>query len=106
VLRPEALRFCERTMAILQDAGFDSEDAARAFRLFFTYVFGFAAFSPAGSEESQAAQARAAMRELPPGDFPAMTAAAEHLAHAMAGQDAFDFGLDLIVAGLEARLRS
>lgn len=104
VLRPEALRFCELTMAILAEAGFDPAEAARAFRLFFTYVLGFAAFGPPGSEADQARQARAAVAALPPGEFPAMSAAAAELAGAMAGSDTFDFGLDVIIAGLERRV--
>src|SRR5215213_7832595 len=65
VLRPEALRFCERTMSILADAGLPPDAAARAFRLLFTYLLGYAAFSPAGSEDEAARMSRAAMRALP-----------------------------------------
>jgi AcrR family transcriptional regulator len=104
VLRPEALRFCENTMEILREAGFEPGEAARAFRLFFTYVFGFAAFSPAGSEEDAAKRSRQAMRALAPDEYPAMAEASEELALAMAGADTFDFGLDLIIEGLEHRL--
>jgi AcrR family transcriptional regulator len=104
VLRPEALRFCEQTMSILREAGFASHEAARAFRLCFTYLFGFAAFSPAGSEAEAARRSGEAVRALPPDEYPAMAAAAEELAQAMAGADTFDFGVDLIIAGLEHRL--
>jgi AcrR family transcriptional regulator len=104
VLRPEALRFCELTMEILTGAGFSHDDAAQAFRLFFTYVFGYAAFSPAGSEEEAAQRSRTAMRALAPEEYPVMTAAGDQLARAMAGGDTFDFGLDLIIGGLEQRL--
>ena len=106
VLRPEALRFCERTMTILLDAGFAKADAARAFRLFFTYVLGFALFSPAGSEQDAAAASRRAMLPLDPEEYPSMLGASRELAGAMAGTDAFAFGLDTIIAGLESRLKA
>lgn len=101
VLRPEALRFCEQTMALLAEAGLGTDDAARTFRLLFTYVLGYSGFSPQGSEEDAARTSHEAMRALPPGDYPAMHAARDELARAMAGTGAFEFGLDVIVAGIE-----
>jgi AcrR family transcriptional regulator len=103
VLRPEALRFCERTLSILRDAGLGPREAALAFRLLFTFVLGYASFSPAGSEEEQARQSRAAIRALPPDEFPAMAEASDELARSMAGDEAFEFGLDAILAGLAKR---
>ena len=104
VLRPEALRFAETGMTILRRAGFPARDAARAFRLLFTYVFGYVSFSPDESAADARRGARAAMAALPPDEYPTIGETSEELADAMAGEATFDFGLDRIVDGLEAHL--
>ena len=104
VLRPEALRFSEMVLRILRDAGFDVGEAAASFRLLFTYTLGFAALSPATATEDDRAAARAALASLPPATFPALTEARDEASLAMGGDDVFDYGLDRILDGLEARL--
>ena len=104
VLRPEALRFAETTMTILTGAGMERAEAARSFRLLFTFVFGYAALSPAGAEEEAASSARAALASLPPADYPALTTAVDEAAAAMGGEETFTFGLDLILDGIAARI--
>ncbi len=104
VLRPEALRFGEIGMRILREAGFGAEEAAGAFRLLFTYVFGFAGLSPEESTERSRRQAAVALAGLPPDDYPELTRAADAFVAAIAGREQFDLGLDIILAGLEARL--
>jgi AcrR family transcriptional regulator len=106
VLRPEALRFAETGLTILRGAGLGKTGAARAFRLLFTYVFGYVSFSPDHAAEEARADSRRATAALPPDDYPALTASAEELADAMAGDATFDFGLDLIIEGIGARLDS
>jgi hypothetical protein len=71
VLRPEALRFAEAIMVILTGAGLPRDEAARAFRLLFTFLFGYAALSPAGTEEAAGRAARSALSALPPERYPA-----------------------------------
>jgi AcrR family transcriptional regulator len=104
VLRPEALRFAETGLTILRGAGFGRSDAARAFRLLFTYVFGYVSFSPDERADKAKRDSRAATAALPADEYPALRDSAEELADAMAGQETFDFGLDRIIDGLEARL--
>lgn len=104
VLRPEALRFAEATLTILTGAGFEAREAALCFRLLFTYVFGYASFSPQDQAQAARAQATAAIRALPPEEYPQLTAAGEHAAAAMGGDEAFEYGLDRIVDGFAARL--
>ena len=104
VLRPEALRFAETTMTILTGAGMERAEAARSFRLLFTFVFGYAALSPAGAEEEAARSARAALSSLPPADYPALTTAVDEAAAAMGGEETFAFGLELILDGIAARI--
>jgi AcrR family transcriptional regulator len=105
VLRPEALRFAETGVTILRGAGFGRTDAARAFRLLFTYVFGYVSFSPDETAEEARRRSRAATAALPPDEYPALRDSSEELAEAMAGEQTFDFGLDRIIDGLEAHLR-
>jgi AcrR family transcriptional regulator len=106
VLRPEALRFAETGLTILRTAGFGRTDAARSFRLLFTYVFGYVSFSPDATAEEARRESRAATAALPPDDYPALRDTEEQLAEAMAGRETFEFGLDRIIDGLEAHLRA
>jgi AcrR family transcriptional regulator len=105
VLRPEALRFAEAGLTILRDAGFNRTEAARAFRLLFTYVFGYVSFSPEQTADEARRQSKAATARLPRDEYPTLTDTADELAGAMAGDATFDFGLDRIIDGLEADLR-
>jgi AcrR family transcriptional regulator len=104
VLRPEALRFAESGLTILRGAGLSKSEAARAFRLLFTYVFGYVSFSPQHAAEEAGRESRAATAALPPDEYPTLTDSADELADAMAGDATFDFGLDLIIDGIAARL--
>jgi AcrR family transcriptional regulator len=104
VLQPEALRFAESGMRILRGAGFDATDAARAFRLLFTFVFGYVSFSPDETAEQARRDSRAATAALPAGEYPTLHESSEELAEAMAGDETFDFGLDRIIDGLAAHL--
>lgn len=104
VLRPEALRFAEHILGVLRNAGLDPVEAAFGFRLIFTYTFGFAALSPAPSTEASRREARAALQQLPPEEYPALRESLAEASAAMGGEDAFAYGLDRILDGLEDRL--
>jgi AcrR family transcriptional regulator len=104
VLRPESLRFGEAAMGILDDAGFESREAAQAFRLLFTYVFGFAGLSPEQTAERARREAAAAIAMLPPEQYPNLSRAAAEASAAMAGEEQFEYGLERILDGLEAQL--
>jgi AcrR family transcriptional regulator len=104
VLRPQALRFGEAVVGILVHAGFEPAEATSAFRLLFTYVFGFAGLSPQRGAEEARRDAAAAVAALPPEQYPNLTANAADFSHAMAGGELFDFGLERILDGLEAAL--
>jgi AcrR family transcriptional regulator len=104
ILRPDALHFGERVVGILREAGFDDVEAANAFRLIFTYTFGFAGLSPARATDQAREQARRAAATLPPEEFPNLRATAAAWTRAMAGSDQFQYGLDRILDGLQARL--
>jgi AcrR family transcriptional regulator len=104
ILRADALRFGERVLGILIDAGFEPREAASAFRLIFTYTFGFAGLSPVAGTRDAREQAAIAAARLPVDQFPHLTATAAEWTHAMAGSEQFDYGLDRILDGLQARL--
>ena len=104
VLRPEALRFSETVLGILREAGLSAREAAQAFRLLFTYTFGYAALSPAGATEESREAARAALAVLPAGEYPAIAESLEEASDAMGGEEAFEYGLERILDGLEARI--
>lgn len=106
VLRPDALRFGEAIMGILGQAGFDDAEAAQAFRLLFTYTLGFAGLSPEQAAEGARRQAAAAIGALSPAEYPNLTRAATAASTAMAGKEQFEYGLERILDGLEARRRA
>jgi TetR/AcrR family transcriptional regulator, tetracycline repressor protein len=104
ILRADALQFGEVGLRALEDAGFETEEAVKAFRLLFTYVFGFVLVSPSGAEEANKAAARAALAALPPEYYPRLSEAVDEAAEAMAGDVVFEYGLDRLLDGLELRL--
>ena len=101
-LSPEGLRLSEAAVAILQDAGLATREAASAWRALWSYTFGFATFrvAPAGDETRRAV--RAAIGALPDADYPALLAALNEVSSALSDEDEFDHGLDLLLDGIEA----
>jgi AcrR family transcriptional regulator len=103
ILQADALRFSELGLGILEEAGFEREEAVKAFRLLFTYTLGFAILSPETAEKEARGSARAALAALPPEYYPRLSEAVDEAAEAMAGDAVFDYGLERILDGLEAR---
>jgi TetR/AcrR family tetracycline transcriptional repressor len=103
MLTPGALRISEAGLRILQDAGFEPAEAARAWRALCGYAFGFTGFDDGASPDAADRRARAALAALPADEFPALTAAAEGFAGALASPEELDYGLERLLDGLEAR---
>lgn len=103
ILRPEALKTTERGMRALTEAGFTPAEAAHAFRILFVYTFGSVAFDAATPADVADESARA-LAALPHDEYPALRAAADELPATMSGDEQFDYGLEHILDGLEARL--
>jgi hypothetical protein len=103
--RPRQFAVTERVIEALLDAGLDKAQAARAFRVLFTYVFGYVAFSPAATADAARGEVRAALAALPPDDYPLLSSMADEAAAAAAGDEQFAYGLELILDGIAARLR-
>jgi AcrR family transcriptional regulator len=104
ILNPGAMRAGEAGMEILREAGFDTAEAAAAWRLLFTFTFGYAAFSAAEPTAAQRAEWRTELSALPPEEYPVMATEAATVVSWMAGREPFEHGLELILDGLEARL--
>jgi AcrR family transcriptional regulator len=103
---PGALRISEAGVRILREAGFSRAEAARAYRSLFSYTFGFAAFTPREVSEEVKGQALAALAALPQDQYPALIEAKSELAAAVGGDPQFHHGLDLLLDGLEAKLKA
>lgn len=103
------LRHHDAVLGCLRSAGFSVAEAAHAFSLLDSYVYGFVLqetslpFQNGTELEDVAAGLQAAM---PPGEFPHLTELmVEHaLRPDYAYADEFDIGLDLILEGLARRL--
>lgn len=105
IMTPGSLRYTEAGLAALLDAGLDRAEAASAFRVVFLYVFAFAAFSAPELTDALRDRGRAGLAVLPPGEFPAVTAAAAEMAGTLGGADQFEYGLARILDGIERRIR-
>lgn len=105
LLSPGALRLTEAGMEILESAGFDRAEAARAYRTLFIYTFGFASFDTPDRPDDRKRHTRATLMALPPEAYPRLSAAASEAAETMAGDAQFEFGLDRIIDGLDASLQ-
>jgi AcrR family transcriptional regulator len=101
--RPRQFVWTEAVLAALVESGLPRDEAARAFRTIFTYVFGFVAFSPTAAADESRAGLRAALTSLPPADYPVLASMVDDAVEAAAGDHQFDFGLELLLDGIEAR---
>ena len=110
-LGPNALRWLEWILAVTRGAGLPDRDAARVGFLFPLYVVGFVLDQESGTMtlaegltlEQMLGQVSGYLSSL--GDhFPNIAATAETI---VAGDldERFDYGLDVLIAGLEARAR-
>jgi AcrR family transcriptional regulator len=104
ITSPQAMRWTEAGLTILQHAGLSPGQAMQAFRPLFVYTFGHAAFVPREDTRGVVGRARASVLSLPPDEYPLVTAAAEELAAVLVGQEPYELGLDLILDGIEARV--
>ena len=99
---PNALRLREHGLRILLAAGFSPGDAARFHATLARYVVGLAIQAKPGAIGDR--DLAKTVRELPPAAFPATLATAASMPIPLA--DEFGFGLDLLIVGAQARMRS
>ena len=105
---PSALRYFDWVLGTLIQAGFSIDDAARAFSLLDSYIYGFGIeqinFSAEG-DASPEERAEAMLEFIPAEQYPYLHRMASHAMEV--GYDAeadFDFGLEIILDGLERTL--
>ena len=98
-LTPDALRLSEAGMAILTGAGFPAASAARAWRVLWSYTFGYATF-----RLESARGVKAAVAALPDEGYPVLAETADEVAAAFAGDDSFGDGLNRVLDGIEQDL--
>jgi AcrR family transcriptional regulator len=83
--RPRQFVATELMTQALLDAGLSRQDAARAFRAVFTYVFGYVAFSPSATADAARREVRSALAGLDPDTYPALSSLPEEAAGAASG---------------------
>ncbi len=98
---PNALAQRELVLSVLLDNGFTPATAAHAYATVSRYVLGFAIqlFGSTVADDQRDAEVSAAFHRLDPSRYPATVAAADELPVPL--EEEFEFGLRLIVAGLE-----
>jgi AcrR family transcriptional regulator len=104
LVRPRQFRVTEAAVGSLVEAGLPPDEAARAFRLLFTYTFGFVAFSPTATADDARRDVRMALAGLPPDDYPLLSSMVDEAADAAAGDEQYDYGLERILDGIQARV--
>jgi AcrR family transcriptional regulator len=98
---PGLFRLRERMLGALLGAGFDETTALFALGVLTSYALGFG-----GTQAGHATiDLPERIRELPAGDFPNLSDAADRYAMHLSEQ-AFEYGLELLLSGLRADLRS
>ena len=107
---PATLRHHDQVLACLRHAGFSRELTAHAYALIDSYVYGFAlqeASLPFEGQDGVGDVAGPIMALMDPAVYPTMVemATTYYLQPGYDFGNEFEFGLDLVLDGLEARLR-
>jgi AcrR family transcriptional regulator len=95
---PGLFRMRERMLEALIDGGFSPSAALRALGVLCNYALGFAG-AQAGAAPIELPER---IRELPAAEFPRLSALADRYADHLS-DEAFEFGLDLLIDGLKSR---
>jgi hypothetical protein len=102
------LRPMEFALRLFREAGLSDRDTAQAFHAFGGYIQGFVMMesgSMAGGTDEAHMKAQAALAaSLPPDEFAALLAISPHFAECDPDEQ-FEFGLDLLIRGLQAKAR-
>lgn len=104
---PTTLRYADSVLGSLRRAGFTPNTASRAFWVLDSYVYGSARQqSNVQIQEAADPTSAQATRELPPETYPYLVEAALSYASEPGWntEDEFEFGLEMILEGLERRL--
>jgi TetR/AcrR family tetracycline transcriptional repressor len=99
----DALRPSEVAFDVLHHAGLDDAETARAFCAFGGYIMGFVLMEVGALMSVEAAERAELARTLPADQLPRSCAVLPHLFSSDV-DERFEYGLDLLLAGLRARL--
>jgi AcrR family transcriptional regulator len=106
----ETARVAEGLLGVLRSAGFDPETAARTHTTLFTYVLGATSWEIQMAAERRDPEGSrrlwTTVRSLSPTEFPTVVELTPELARTTGGDEQFDYGLDLLIAGVTAKLRT
>lgn len=103
---PDSFRPTEFALRLFREAGLSDRDTVQAFHAFGGYIQGFVMMEGGSiktSDHGDRFETAALEASLSPEDFPALTAAHRYFAECDADEQ-FEFGLDLMVRGLLARV--
>jgi AcrR family transcriptional regulator len=104
----ETAAAAEGLLSVLRAAGFGPAAAARGHTTLFTSVLGATSWEIQLAAEKQDPdryrRLRATMESLSAAEYPTVVELARELAATASGDEQFDFGLDLLITGLEATL--
>jgi AcrR family transcriptional regulator len=103
----DSMRPMEFALEILRGAGLSDRDTAQAFHAFGGYIQGFVMMelgSIAGGSDEEHMKMHAELAAAMPGEFPALQAVSKYFADCEPDEQ-FEFGLELLIRGLEAKAR-
>jgi AcrR family transcriptional regulator len=103
----DSMRPMEFALRILRDSGLSDRDTAQAFHAFGGYIQGFVMMelgSIAGGSDEEHVKMHAKLAAVMPEEFPVLRAVSRYFAECDPDEQ-FEFGLDLLIRGLEAKVR-
>ena len=104
----ESAESAESVLRALVEAGFNEENAARAYTTLLGFVVGVTTLEVRMLAENRDPERREKVREimtaLPADRYPTLVGHVPALRQTVGGDVQFEFGLDLVIAGLEQRL--
>jgi len=103
----DSMRPMEFALTILRGSGLSDRDTAQAFHAFGGYIQGFVIMelgSIAGGADEEHTKFHAELADALPDEFPTLRAVSRYFAECDSDEQ-FEFGLDLLIRGLEAKVR-
>ena len=104
----DSMRPMEYALTVLRSSGLSDRDTVQAFHAFGGYIQGFVMMelgSIAGGSDEEHMKAHAELAASLPGDFETMQAVGPYFLECDADEQ-FEFGLDLLIRGLEAKAKA
>ena len=98
---PESLRPTEYALTLFREAGLSDRDTVQAFHAFGGYIQGFVMMEAGSIKDRHEEHFLGA--EIPLEDFPTLAAVSRHWAECDPDEQ-FEFGLDLMIRGLQAKV--